>query len=205
MKARSKYGLNNINIMSSTISVTITKESKISSKNDPCVEDPNYDYYKCFESYFYKRRECQYPWNVYPDLKVPSCNNFTRTERMVLSKDRNFGKNRIYFDHSERLSRTKMECSRPCKFTVYKLRYGVVDFGDRLKGFQENSIQIGFPNFRIVEKNEYPACDLSCVIGRLGGNLGFFLGGSILAGVDFVVNILSNLISRIVQKHVNLT
>ena len=120
---------------------------------------------------------------------------------MVLSKDRNRGKNRVYFDHSERLTRTNMECPMPCQFTTYRLRYGLWDLWGKVIGIQENSIQIGFPNFRITNKNEYPACDLACVIGRLGGNLGFFLGGSILAGVDFVVNVLSTMISRVTQKY----
>ena len=131
---------------------------------------------------------------------MPTCNNFSETEQMVLSKDRNLGKNRVFFDHSERLTRTKMECPMPCKFTTYGLRYIEWDLWGNVTGIHENSIQIGFPNFRMVNKNEYPACDLTCVIGRLGGNLGFFLGGSILAGVDFVVNVLSTLISRMVEK-----
>jgi hypothetical protein len=133
---------------------------------------------------------------------VPTCNNFSETEQMVLSKDLNLGQNRIYFDHSERLTRTKMECPTPCKSITYRLRYGLWNFmAGKNHGIQENSMKIGFPNFRIVNKNEYPACDLACVLGRLGGNLGLFLGGSILAGVDFVVNVLSTLISRITQKH----
>ena len=169
----------------------LNKETKIPSRSEPCIEDPNYDYYKCFESYFYEKRGCQYPWNVYKDLKIPICSNFTETEQMVLNKDRNMGKNRIYFGHSERLTRTKMKCPQPCKFTKYKLRYGTWDLWNTLPGIAENSIHIGFPNFRIVNKTEYPACDLTCVIGRLGGNLGFFLGGSILFAIDIAMEFVS--------------
>ena len=35
--------------------------------------------------------------------------------------------------------------------------------------------------------DEYVVCDASCLIAEVGGNLGFFLGGSILALLDLIV------------------
>ena len=39
----------------------------------------------------------------------------------------------------------------------------------------------------MVYSRQYYACDMFCVLGQLGGNLGFFLGGSILAGIDLII------------------
>ena len=174
-------------------------QTKISSRNEPCIDNPRYDYYKCVESYFYGKRGCQYPWNTYKDLDIPICQNLTQTEYMILNKDRSLGKDRIYFDHSETLARTNMTCPRPCQFTTYRLGFGSWNLG-KVNGIKENSIQIGFPNFRIENIKEYPVCDLTCVIGQLGGNLGFFLGGSILAGLDLFVNVLSKAVKVIARR-----
>ena len=65
---------------------------------------------------------------------------------------------------------------------------------------EEKSIQIAFSNFMIVHKTEFLSCDSTCVIGELGGNMGFFLGGSILAIVDFIISCLSKVIEMIFRK-----
>ena len=49
------------------------------------------------------------------------------------------------------------------------------------------SLKIVFDNFVVEQREEFLACDTTCVIGELGGNLGFFLGGSILALFDLFV------------------
>ena len=177
----------------------INKESKISTPDQPCNADINYKYYQCFESYFYKKRGCQYSWNVYSNLTLPICDNFTRTEDMVNNMDRNMGFNRYTFTHSERMTRTKMQCPPPCRQTFYNLAYGPWDVED-FPGIIFKSIQIGFSNFMIVNAKQYLACDLTCIIGQLGGNLGFFLGGSLLAGMDFFLTLFLKMCNLIEER-----
>ena len=43
------------------------------------------------------------------------------------------------------------------------------------------------PEIVVRVRDEYVVCDASCLIGEIGGNLGFFLGGSILALLDLIV------------------
>ena len=50
------------------------------------------------------------------------------------------------------------------------------------------SIFFYFKDILIVTQTEYLVCDYSCLIGEIGGNLGFFLGGSVLALIDLIVN-----------------
>ena len=50
-------------------------------------------------------------------------------------------------------------------------------------------LNVVFDNFVVEQREEFLACDTTCVIGELGGNLGFFLGGSILALFDVIVNV----------------
>ena len=106
---------------------------------------------------------------------------------MVFNKDRDYGYSRYSFDHSERLIRTNMTCPPPCAQTKYNLEYGPSEVGNII-GIKKKSIQIGFSDFMIVNTKEYRQCDSACIIGQLGGNLGFFLGGSILAGFDFALD-----------------
>lgn len=172
----------------------------ISSEDEPCNDEPDYNYYECFESFFYQKRKCQYPWNVYPNLNVSVCNSFEDTERMLLDKDRNFGYNRYDFDHSERMTRTKNQCPRPCKYTEFNLKYRPWDVSTEKGGFRYKSIQIGFSNFRTVYRKQYYSCDMFCVLGQLGGNLGFFLGGSILAGIDLIISAVAILLQIAERK-----
>ena len=49
-------------------------------------------------------------------------------------------------------------------------------------------VYLWFKNFQFQYDQEYTVCDYTCLIGEIGGNLGFFLGGSILFYVDFMLN-----------------
>jgi len=48
-------------------------------------------------------------------------------------------------------------------------------------------IQIKLSDSMISYKEEYLGCDMTCIIGEFGGNLGFFLGGSLLIGLDIIL------------------
>ena len=180
--------------------VKINKKQTISTEGEPCIDDPNYNYYECFESYFYKKRGCQYPWNVFPHLNLSTCNQFNETEKMVFNKDRNFGYDRYHFGHSERMTRTQMQCPRPCQYTKFHLDYRPWEISDHNIGITFKSIQIGFSDFMIVYSKQYFACDLFCILGQLGGNLGFFLGGSILTAIDLTITGLSMLLQFLQRK-----
>ena len=50
------------------------------------------------------------------------------------------------------------------------------------------SIFFYFKNNVQQTDTEYLVCDYSCLIGEIGGNLGFFLGGSLLALIDLLAD-----------------
>ena len=64
------------------------------------------------------------------------------------------------------------------------------------------SLQIAFADFRITLKEEYLACDTTCILGQLGGNIGLFLGGSILLALDILIE---NLLRASTYIHSKLT
>ena len=121
---------------------------------------------------------------------------------MVFNKDRNYGYERHSFGHSERFTRTDMKCPPPCELIKYNLEYGPSLVGD-FAGIMMKSIEIGFPDFMIKNKKEYRQCDSTCIIGQLGGNLGFFLGGSILAGLDLILDGIVMLYRRLFMNQKN--
>ena len=49
------------------------------------------------------------------------------------------------------------------------------------------SLQIALTDLSINTRKEYLSCDMTCIIGELGGNLGFFLGGSLLFAFNIIV------------------
>ena len=132
---------------------------RFATKERPCNNDPEYDYYRCTETYFYKRRGCQYPWNIYHNLNLPICTNFSQLEQMIEYRDRNKGYRREQFTNFERMMRTNRECPPPCHTASYNVDLEQSDIGGSGK-----SLQIAFADFRIVNSEEYSACDQTCVI-----------------------------------------
>ena len=178
------------------ISVSIAVEKKLSTAANPCVEDPSYNFFKCFESYFYKQRGCQFPWNVYNDLDVPVCSNYTQVKNLLNDGDRSKGQNRGYFTYLERTIRTKMQCLPPCTTNKYAVKL------ERWQNWRPGrSLQIVLSDFSITYKTEYFACDATCLIGQLGGNLGFFLGTSVFLVLQMVTDYTVKLIDSIYKYY----
>ena len=59
-----------------------------------------------------------------------------------------------------------------------------------IKSTDQVQFEIAFKNFVFEHRNEFRSCDFSCFIGEIGGNLGFFLGGSILMLIEFTFSML---------------
>lgn len=112
---------------------------------------------------------------------MPNCENFAEIKRDVANQLREFGAHRQYYTNSERTTRTQDQCPLPCNITSYDLKY-LVNFEGPGK-----SLKITFSDFRVEHKDEYLSCDKTCIIGEIGGNLGFFLGGSILIFFDLLI------------------
>lgn len=58
-------------------------------------------------------------------------------------------------------------------------------------------VTVWFKNFKFEYEEEYLVCDYTCVIGEIGGNLGFFLGGSILAYMDMIMLSLKSRLKKV--------
>jgi len=56
-----------------------------------------------------------------------------------------------------------------------------------LDGDSDWLIHTWFGSTLIEMEEEYLICDRSCLIGEIGGNLGFFLGGSLFTGFDYIL------------------
>ncbi len=50
------------------------------------------------------------------------------------------------------------------------------------------TVHLWFKNFLLTYEREYWVCNWTCLLGEVGGNLGFFLGGSIVAYMDRLIN-----------------
>ena len=148
---------------------------QLSTHRNPCVKDTDYKSFDCMVSYFYKQRGCQYPWNVHRSLDVPTCLNYSETVRTLRIRDPKKGFGNELFGLLERRARTNKECLVPCFVIDYEMKW------QRWENWRSGrSLQIVFADLAIQYDEEHLACDLTCIIGEFGGNLGFFLGGSLL-------------------------
>ena len=168
----------------------------LNTKEEPCNDEKDYDFHKCFESFYYRKQGCQYPWNFYEDLDIPSCNNLT-----ILKDFDNTLDPRAQFSNLRRVSYSNGECHMPC----VTMRYNLVQEKDEGPGLEDpillndsvKTLNVVFDNFVVEQREEFLACDTTCVIGELGGNLGFFLGGSILALFDVIVNLCTKISKKL--------
>ena len=179
------------------LQVSVKVVRNLNTKEEPCNNNKEYNFHKCFESFFYEKQGCQYPWNHYKDLKTPTCNNLTNLKDLDNTLDP-----RAKFSNLRRVFFTEGKCFLPCVTRRYKLVQekdeekdieGLIVDNGSMKTY---SLRVVFDNFVIEKREEFLACDTTCVIGELGGNLGFFLGGSILALFDVIINYSINILTK---------
>ena len=125
--------------------------------------------------------------------------NLTLMKDLTNLVHRGKGSNRELYSNLQRISYTNGKCQMPCITMRYKLAYDNNEEEMNAQARGKYSLVIAFEHFMIEERQEFRACDETCVIGELGGNLGFFLGGSILAFLDITVLQLSKLYKLIMR------
>lgn len=135
----------------------------------------------CFENENSRRRGCQKPWNHFNDSKIPVCTDIKQTVQL-LGREQEWSQ--PFWSTIERSQ--KSGCHQPCTKTKYRIQYSYIDDGDTNTDFP---IYIWFKNFKFQYDEEYVVCDWTCLIGEIGGNFGFFLGGSILAMYDVLYTV----------------
>ncbi len=190
----------------------------------PCTEDLSYDYETCIDLSFSKMRGCQAPWHYYNNSDISICQNasyvqqmFSGTSGIQVAKD--------YFDrpHMSTLFLSQITgCPLPCTskkymwvsifidcflFVVVQIyflnrptySYNIIGKWHWLKPMENGAdwtVHLWFKNFLITYEKEYVVCDWSCLIGEIGGNLGFFLGGSILAFTDTLLSFIKQRLAK---------
>ena len=153
----------------------------------PCDNDPKYNFFKCAEDYYSRKRGCQYPWNYNKNSNITICKKYSDFSPLFWHFNQNVdtGAGRENFKLSEILLEKGMHCPPPCFLKEYLIEF------EKWAWFSEAkpvSLQVALDGFTIYHEEEFYKCDSTCILGELGGNLGFFLGGSILLGLDIIFN-----------------
>ena len=93
----------------------------------------------------------------------------------------------------------KSGCKLPCNVHIYNPRYSYQpehDLNENLGDFRADYvITLWFENYQFEHKKEFIVCDWTCLLGEMGGNFGFFLGGSVLLLYDLVSIMLGKFIT----------
>ncbi len=167
------------------------------------------------ENVWFNRRGCQPPWLYNPEDNniLTPCHNLTHMKEWFARGEKG-GKSFEYFHwHSNTPSELQMKtgCPQPCKVATFKwwhIKLCIL-IVDQLNDFQlrpkfsysslqrhaymgtdgdsEWVIHLAFDSFAFTYEREYLLCDWTCLLGEIGGNLGLFLGGSLLGFVDLII------------------
>ena len=165
--------------------MSVSTKRKLSTPDRPCNDESSYSFHKCIESYLYRKRGCQFPWNYYEDLHdVPVCESYAENIDSLNKSAHvsSLGAFRDYWTNFQRTLNTNGDCPQPCNVTSYKLKYEVNDASG-----EGHNLSIAFKNFVFQHSDEFRSCDFTCFIGELGGNIGFFLGGSLLSIIEYLL------------------
>ena len=179
----------------------ILSTSKIS-----CNDDPEFSFFKCIESVYSERRGCQYPWNADNTSDINICKRYADISSVLMNFfNRDTGARRETFRLSDMLMNAERICARPCflkKFEVKLDRWSLLD-QDKSLVKPTTSLKIVLDGFTIMHEEEFLMCDSTCIIGEVGGNLGFFVGGSILLGIDLLFIGINKIATNIQTKRSN--
>ena len=159
---------------------------KIPTSKAPCNNNPDYDLFQCIEDHYTKKRGCQFPWNMNNASSIKICENYLKDVPSLPwrhSKNIETGALRERFKLNELLLEARKDCLPPCFLEKISVEYETWALWIKATKL---SLQISLGSFIISHDEESFKCDGTCIIGELGGNLGFFLGGSILLGLDIV-------------------
>ena len=169
------------------ISVRISTEKKINTARMPCNDDPEYNFFKCAENYYSKKRGCNYPWSSNKMSNTTECGKYTELSPLIWHYNQNIdtGAGRENFKLSEIILQLKNDCPPPCFQTTYSIGF------EKWAWFSDAtpvSLQLALDGFTFYHEEEFYKCDTTCIIGELGGNMGFFLGASVLLSVDILIS-----------------
>ena len=158
----------------------------------PCNDDPNYSFFNCIENYYSKTRGCKFPWDSNDASDFALCSKYSDLSPLIWYYNQNIdtGAGREKFKLSEILLKKRGACLPPCfqkKFSVEFEKWAW--FNDATPV----SLQIALDGFTVSHQEEFYKCDTTCILGELGGNMGFFLGASILLGIDIIFSSLRRL------------
>ena len=93
------------------------------------------------------------------------------------------GAKRETFRESEMPIQLKKKCPLPCfrkSFLVNIDTWHDWDIKPTL------ALKLMLDGLTVTHREEYLQCDLTCIVGNLGGNIGFYFGVSILLGLDVI-------------------
>ena len=156
------------------ITFTVKKITNINKPTRPCIERDDYSFTKCLQKFAVKKTNCSFDYTAVNLDQQRSCS----TEHFL-----KYFKHLIWIKQS-RLSDVIEEsgCHPKCKITEYSYETNEQNSSWTSNWTAEIYIQ---PESSITENSvEYYTFDFSDLIGNIGGNLGLFLGWSLLTFVE---------------------
>ena len=164
--------------------VKISTENHLPTRKAPCNDALDYNFFKCWENHYANKRGCQFPWNTYNDSLIKVCNKYSEMAPVLMNfLNIKTGAGRETIRKSEEPIELGKACPLPCFRKKFEVK--IASWND----FTNNptrSLKVVLDGFTIKHREEYLECDSTCIIGNIGGNIGFFLGASILLGLDVI-------------------
>ena len=187
-----------------SITVKMFTKKKISTSKIPCNEEKDYSFFRCIEDFYAERRGCQFPWNIDNSSNINICKKYSEISSVLLNFfNRDTGAKRETFRLSDILMNAGKHCARPCLLKKFEVKFDRWSLMDQDKSINKptTSLKIVLDGFVIKHEEEFLKCDSTCIIGEVGGNLGFFVGGSILLGIDILFMGINEIATRLRKKN----
>ncbi|XP_059098081.1 uncharacterized protein LOC131892296 [Tigriopus californicus] len=179
-----------------SLSLKYSKFTSLSKDDRICTNDEvNYVFGDCVKKKFDTWRGCQAPWDFKSTSPLPVCNNIRNISRLFSSMTPESDADISQSFYSTLGLSLHTQCSLPCtvsKFEPHISSYPPPDWYKWMDNGADWIVYLWFKNYQFQYDTEYVVCDSTCLLGEIGGNLGFFLGGSVLAYMNTIVQPLLN-------------
>jgi hypothetical protein len=162
-------------------SVSLTEHEELSTPQDPCMEEPTYNFQGCIKESLSRKAGCRIHWDIISDQTRPVCTTLAQYEP--------FAKEYVNLrDSSMRQITERTGCEKPCRYKEYVLERDLQQSTFPSPGYHL-TLDVWMITTDITVKTEHLIISPATLVANIGGTLSLFCGISFMTLWDAITQL----------------